>query len=112
MFKSVEDYKALYSQYIDLAVELHNYHLVFLTHWGYRPATGIRRTLRSMKEVQKKLSKMSLVAQKDFKKFSRELKRKQKEDEKAWRKANPKPKGRPKGIKSNVKHNRTDETST
>ena len=105
MFKSLDDYKALYSQYIDLAVELHNYHLVFLTHWGDRPAKGIRRTLRLMQEVQKKLSRMSRITQKDYLKLRKELKKKQQEEEIAWRKANPKPKGRPKGSKSNVKHN-------
>lgn len=112
MYKSLEDYKLQYSKYVELAVDLHNYHLAFSTHWGEETGRKLRRTLRNMKKAQYKLSTLSKIAQKDYRVMIRELEKKRKEEEIAWRKANPKPKGRPKGSKNNVKHNRTTQSST
>lgn len=111
MFKSLDEYKQQYSKYIELAVELHNYHMIFTRYWGEESGRVLRRLLRQMRDEETKLLRLSKIAEKDYKVMRRELSKKAREQAIAWRKANPKPKGRPKGSKSNVKHNRTNESS-
>lgn len=112
MFKSLDEYKEQYSKYIELAVELHNYHMIFTKYWGDESGRVLRRLLRQMRDEETKLLRLSKIAQKDYKVMRRELSKKAREQTIAWQKANPKKRGRPKGKKSNVKHNGTNESSS
>jgi uncharacterized protein YaaR (DUF327 family) len=53
--EKIELYKALYSEYITHAVELHNYHYVFINNLGRGSCQGIRRHLVEMTALEKKL---------------------------------------------------------
>ena len=56
--KSLERYTELYSEYIALAVDLHNYHRVFKRHLGYRQCLGVKKSTRKMIRILKELQKM------------------------------------------------------
>jgi hypothetical protein len=111
MFESLDKYKEQYSKYLDLAVKLHNYHMIFSQHWGDESGRILRRTIREMRKVETELLNLSRVAQKEYKVTRRELAKKAREQTIAWQKANPRRRGRPKGNKNNVKHNGTNENS-
>jgi hypothetical protein len=53
----MEKYKALYSKYIDHAVELHNYHLVFIKHVGYDTGLTVRKNLRNMIALEREMNR-------------------------------------------------------
>jgi len=112
MSKALDEYKLAYSEYIDHAVLVHNYHLAFIKHGGGDTGAGLRRSLRKMRELETKLARLSKVAYKEFQADRKELRQKRRETYERWKRENPKPKGRPKGSKTNVKHNRTDESSS
>lgn len=96
-----EKYKKLYSEYIDYAVKLHNYHQVFINHVGEESGKAVRTCLRNMLRLEKQLQKASLEAWKERKQNLRQEKTQRKADLEAWKRANPKKMGRPKKDKSN-----------
>ena len=53
--EKLEAYKALYSDYISHAVELHNYHYMFINNLGKGSCQGVRRHLSEMTILEKKL---------------------------------------------------------
>jgi hypothetical protein len=53
--EKIEAYKALYSEYISHAVELHNYHYMFINNLGKVSCQGVRRHLSEMTQLEKKL---------------------------------------------------------
>lgn len=60
-----EKYKALYSEYIDNAVAMHNYHQVFIKRRGVRPNRAARDHLRNLIRLEKALWKASIEAYKE-----------------------------------------------
>jgi hypothetical protein len=107
----MERYKNLYSQYLDLAVQAHNYHLAFIENGGLATGNSFRRCIREMRDLENRLVKSSRLAYREVLETRKEMQRKAREATIAWQKANPRPRGRPKGTKNNVKHNRTNESS-
>lgn len=53
--EKLEVYKTLYSEYIAHAVELHNYHYMFINNLGKVSCQGVRRHLVEMNRLEKKL---------------------------------------------------------
>ncbi len=53
--KSLEEYKALYSKYVEATVALHNYHISFVTNLGLESATNVRKSIRALSEIEKEL---------------------------------------------------------
>ncbi len=49
--EKIEEYQKLYSEYLNLSVELHNYHLNFLAYKGKTTSRACRRTIRKMREL-------------------------------------------------------------
>ena len=45
-------YKNLYSEYIDLSVKLHNYHLSYLKYKGKETSRLCKRTIKQMRKLQ------------------------------------------------------------
>lgn len=98
--EKMEHYKALYSKYIEHAVELHNYHQVFINHVGEESGQSVRSNLRNMIRLERELQKASLAAYLEHKQNNRD-KRQRLREERAYRKANPLKRGRPKKEKKN-----------
>jgi|LauGreDrversion4_2_1035121.scaffolds.fasta_scaffold06950_3 uncharacterized protein YjaZ len=53
--KSLEEYKALYSKYVEATVALHNYHIVFVNTLGLDSATNVRKSIKALSEIEKEL---------------------------------------------------------
>ena len=56
--EKLEAYKAAYSKYIDYAVNVHNYHLIFINNVGLDSGKQIRNSLREMVKLEKELTKL------------------------------------------------------
>jgi hypothetical protein len=104
MFKSLDEYKAAYSKFVDSLVDLHNYHQVFMVHKGYRPSNAVRKALREMRILSTQLAKKSKQVERDYNIYKKEL-REKKRKEKEWRKANPKKRKDQKEKNNHDKHN-------
>lgn len=89
----MEHYKALYSKYIEHAVELHNYHQVFINNVGEESGQSVRSNIRNMIRLEKELQKASLAAYQEHKQNNRDRRQRLRE-ERAYRKANPLKRGR------------------
>ena len=100
-------YRELYSEYIERAVNLHNYHQVFITHVGYDSGLAVIKNLRAMVKLEKDLIRTCRKAYREHKQNVKDMKQREKEEYLAWKKANTRPRGRPKKEKNNV-NNRTD----
>lgn len=61
----LNEYNRLYSEYMSMVVELHNYHVRFLkfTKVRERPGLTLRRHIKKMTEIAKRLAKMSSQAE-------------------------------------------------
>jgi hypothetical protein len=53
--EKIENYKALYSEYISHAVQLHNYHYMFINNLGKASCQGVRRHIVEMNRLEKLL---------------------------------------------------------
>ena len=67
--ENLKIYNELYSEYISLAVDLHNYHRTFQTHFGYRTCLGVKKSGRKINVVLKKLQKIARVIYRQNKKL-------------------------------------------
>lgn len=105
--EKMQKYKDLYSQYIDYAVKLHNYHQVFMNHIGLESGKAVRTSLRNMARLERELQKASLEAYKEHRQNVKDQ-ASQRRAERAWRKANPKKMGRP---KKDVKNDNNKSTT-
>lgn len=56
--EKLEEYRKLYSEYIDLSVDLHNYHLSFLEYKGKMTSRACKRTIKKMREVLYHMDKL------------------------------------------------------
>lgn len=92
--EKMEKYKALYSKYIEHAVNLHNYHLVFIKHVGYDTGLAVRKNLRNMMTLEREMNKTCKEAYFENKENLKNMKKEEKL-EKARLKAIPKKRGRP-----------------
>lgn len=93
---AIQEYKDLYSQYVDLAVNLHNYHLQFMKHFSLEAGVGLRKTLKSMMKLEKKLIKANSNAYAEDKQNKKYNKIRQREEFALQKKLNPPKRGRPK----------------
>lgn len=57
-----ERYKELYSKYLEHAIELHNYHQVFIKRKGVRPGKQVRIQVKAIIKLEKELWKASIAA--------------------------------------------------
>ena len=89
--KPLERYLELYSEYVVLAVSLHNYHRSFSKNLGYETCLDVKKTGRRMNVVLKDLQKMARAAYLEHRKQT--VKR-----------------GRPKGKKDGQYNNTTTKT--
>jgi hypothetical protein len=92
--EKMEKYKALYANYIDHAVELHNYHLVFIKHVGYDTGLTVRKNIRNMIALEREMNKTCKEAYFENKQNLKNLKQEERA-ELARLKAIPKKRGRP-----------------
>ena len=53
--EQLDRYKKLYSDYIAHAVNLHNYHQVFIENIGLGSSQGVRSSLREMIKIEREL---------------------------------------------------------
>ena len=97
--EAMEKYKALYSQYIDHAVNLHNYHLLFMRNVGEETGVAVRSNLKYMMRLEKQLQKACLEAWKEHRQNVKDELAK-KRQARALKKLNPGKPGRPKGRKN------------
>lgn len=100
--EKLEEYKALYSEYIKELVNVHNYHNTFIVFRGKSSGEAVRNSLRKIINIEKQLWKLSREAYlerleeiKDQTEKFREL-RKQYDRPMPIRKGRPKPEGPPK----------------
>ena len=82
--EELEEYKRLYSEFLGLVIDLHNYHTGFLAFKKLRnnPGGNLRRLIRKMRSVQNEMLRVSKLAEETQQLIS------------------PAPKGRPPGIKN------------
>jgi len=108
--EKLEYYKSLYSEYLEHAVNLHNYHHLFLRRGGQRPARAFSQAIKAMIKLERKLWRASVAAYyENLENFRIEKKRK-KEELKAWKAANKGKPGRPKGKKHGHNNSTTSKT--
>jgi hypothetical protein len=69
----LEEYKELYSKYIELAVNLHNYHRVFITRTGLDTSVLLRRQLRAMRKIEHTMIELSRKAYKQVRETRKEM---------------------------------------
>jgi hypothetical protein len=63
--KELEQYKKLYSEFLGLLIELHNYHTTFLSFKKIRNNPGglLRRHMRRMRSIQYEMIRLSKLAE-------------------------------------------------
>jgi len=93
-----DQYKEVYSKYILLAIELHNYHQQFISRRGFRTAKVLRSKIKEIMAVEKVLWKISVAAYEECLINFKEEQRQKKADLKAWKRAHPGKPGRKKRI--------------
>ncbi len=79
--KSLEEYKALYSKYVEATVALHNYHISFVTNLGLGPARNLRKITKELGEMEKNLRQAVHKArneQREIDKLTKKARREQK----------------------------------
>lgn len=108
--EKLEYYKSLYSEYLEHAVNLHNYHHLFLRRGGQRPARAFSQAIKAMIKLERKLWRASIAAYFESLENYKIEQRRKKEELKAWREANKGKPGRPKGKKNG--HNNSTTTKT
>ena len=69
----LEEYKELYSKYIELAVNLHNYPRVFITRTGLDTSVLLRRQLRAMRKIEHTMIELSRKAYKQVRETRKEM---------------------------------------
>lgn len=105
-----EAYKALYSEYIERSIELHNYHQAFMKTKGYRTIKQLKNSIKKIMILEKKLARAGLLAYKECLVNYKINKQRQKEELKAWKAANKGKPGRPKGKKNGHNDSTTSKT--
>jgi hypothetical protein len=93
--ENLERYKQLYSEYIELSIELHNYQQAFFVTLGQTPRVHVVKAWYKMGKICKEMKKLSLLVHRDNIENKKELKAIA-EAEAAHRRANTKKSG-PKG---------------
>lgn len=69
----LEQYQKLYSEYIDRAVALHNYHRVFITHTGLDTSIRLRSQIRAMRKIEKEMLNLSKLVYKQVREKRKEM---------------------------------------
>ena len=57
--ENIDEYKEIYSQFVPLIVDVHNYHLALLKNLGRDSGIDLRSTIRNAREVLLELSRAS-----------------------------------------------------
>jgi len=58
-------YKNLYSEYIDLSVKLHNYHLSYLKYKGKETSRLCKRTIKQMRKLLYHMDKLNFQVRRE-----------------------------------------------
>lgn len=98
--EELEKYKALYSQFLEEVVNLHNAHYSFLKYSGRETKLKVRKIVKNIIKLQKDMYKGCSLAYNERRENSKEYFANKRED-RAYRKANPLPKGRKKKNDNN-----------
>lgn len=83
----MDKYKALYSEYIGLVAELHNYQLVYIKRIGFRSGREVRVCLQKLRNVEMRMIKATNSVYRENKLNSIEAEKQAKIDTKAAKKA-------------------------
>ena len=103
----LERYKELYSKYIEHAVNLHNYHRMFIVKGSFECGRMARQNIKAMIALEKEMIRESLAVYRAHGKIVKEQKLARKA-ELALKRLNPGKPGRPKGQKNGTKNTTTD----
>ena len=76
----LEDYKKLYSKYVEHAVNLHNYHYTFSNFVGYQPGLGVKKSIRNMIRILRELRKAADQTYREEKRIVKEMKNQERLD--------------------------------
>lgn len=108
---AMKKFKGLYSDYLGLVAELHNYQLVYTNRIGKRTAVDFRRCIINLVKVQRELQRATVLVYRENiqnikdnvirEKKDARIKRKELD---AWKRANPKKRG-PKPKENNNDNN-------
>jgi hypothetical protein len=58
----MQQYRDLYSKYIEHSVALHNYHRTFITYTGYETGIILRRHIRAIRKIEHEMIEVSRKA--------------------------------------------------
>ncbi|NDG31813.1 hypothetical protein EB118_17295 [bacterium] len=64
--EKLDQYKKLYSEYIELSVDLHNYHQSFLKYQGKKTGLCCKRAIKSMRKVLYDMEKLNIEVRVEF----------------------------------------------
>lgn len=105
----LEEYKKLYSEYIALAVNVHNYHLTFINNLGLESSVQVRNSLAKMIQIERRLRILCKDARNVFVEQTKEERKRLKElRAKAKKREMPKNrKGGPEWVQQNKSNNNT-----
>jgi hypothetical protein len=96
--KYLEEYKKMYSDYVEARVNLHNYHTVFVNKVGLESCQGVRKNISEMAKLERELRLLAWKAHKEQLEIDRE-----------WRKTHRKQKVRnTSGLKQKKQPNDVD----
>ena len=70
--KYLEEYKKMYSDYVDARVNLHNYHTVFVNNVGRESCIGVRKNISEMAKLERELRLLAWKAHKEQLEIDRE----------------------------------------
>lgn len=104
--EKLDEYKRLYSEYIELAVTVHNYHNVFMHNVGIESGKAVRTSLSKMILIEKRLVQLSKAAHREKLENIKE-ERALLKIKRANARERKMPKGRPKGTGNGNYHKST-----
>jgi len=63
--EKIDEYRRLYSEYISLSVDLHNYHLSFLKYKGGETGRSCKRTIKKMRKILYYMDKINFFVRRE-----------------------------------------------
>ena len=63
--EKIDEFKRLYSEYVDLNVKLHNYHLAFSIHKGVGTAGELKKVLKLIRKILLQMDKITLSVRRE-----------------------------------------------
>lgn len=109
--EELDRYKALYAQFLEEIIQLHNAHIQFINNLGRDSTFKVHKHSRNIIKIQKEFFKSCSRAHAEQKKNTKERLAKQREY-RAYRRANPLKRGRKKKIKNDLDISKSTSGST